>query len=134
MITQDIRRIESASGHILRAVGRAFGKVVSFFLLFGVIGAAAVEGTSYFVNSNVFGTGLTHIAAGAFGVVLGYAAGLTTAVVEAIRALLEATKDAGKEAENVGKTVLGDAEKAGSGAEGLVGGVVKSIGSELGKL
>jgi|SRR6185437_2736620 hypothetical protein len=130
MITQDIKRIETVSGHILRAVGRAFVKVFSSFLIFGAIGAGAVEGVSKFGPPQAT-TGLTHIVAAVFGVVLGYAAGLTAAVVEAIRALIDAGKEAGKEAGKLEQTVTGDAAKVVGGADGLVGGIVKAVGHEV---
>ncbi|HKD76396.1 MAG TPA: hypothetical protein VKB76_12915 [Ktedonobacterales bacterium] len=121
MITQDIRRAQSVTGHLLAAVGRAFLKIVGFFLLFGVIGAGAVEGVAFGTTQHVPST-LTHITAAVFGVVLGYAAGLTTAVVEAIRGLIEAGKEGVKEAEKVEQTVTGD-----------IGNVVKGIEGEIGK-
>jgi hypothetical protein len=125
MVTQDIRRVESAAGHILRAVGRAFVKVFAGFLGGGIVGAGVVEGVSYFNNGNHLTT-LGNIAAIVFGVVLGYAVALTIAVGEAIRALIDAGKEATKEAQTVEKTIAGDAGKAG----GVVGGIVQSIAHE----
>ncbi len=43
---QDIRRSQSVVGHLLAAIGRAFLKIVGFFILFGAIGAGAVEGAA----------------------------------------------------------------------------------------
>lgn len=135
MISQEIKGIQSVSGHILRAVGRAFGKVLTSFLIFGVVGAGAIEGTSFATLSpHTFGDTLTHITAVAFGLVLGYAAGVTTAVAEAIRGLVDASKEATKEAENVGKAALGDVEKVGSGAEGVVGGIVHAVEGGVNKV
>jgi uncharacterized protein (DUF697 family) len=131
MIGQEIRGVESAAGHILRAVGRAFVKVLTGFLAGGVVGAGAVEGVQYFHNGGF--SSLGHIAAAVFGVVLGYAVGLTMAVGEAIRALLDAGKEAAKGAENLEKTVVGDAEKVAGGAESGVGSIVKAIGGEFDK-
>lgn len=122
---QDIRKIESVTGHLLAAVGRAFLKIVTFFLSFAAIGVAGVEGVSYASGLHA-PTVLTHIAAGVFGAVLGYAAGLTTAVTEAIKGLIEAGKDAAKEVQNVEKTALGDLAKV----QGAVGTVAKAVGNE----
>ena len=133
MIGQDIKRIQTVGGHILGAVFRAFGKVVGFFLLFGVIGAGIIEGTAFGLN-NSFGKGLTNITAIAFGVVLGYAAGITTAVVEAIRALIDAGKEATAEAEKVGGAAIGDVGKVAGGTEGVLGGLVKGVEAQVGKL
>ncbi len=119
MITQDIRRAQSVTGHLLAAVGRAFLKVVGFFLLFGAIGAGAVEGVAFGTTQHA-PTTLTHIAAAVFAVVLGYAAGLTTAVVEAIRGLIEAGKEGVKEAEKVEQTVTGDIGNVVKGVEGKI--------------
>jgi uncharacterized protein (DUF697 family) len=130
MITQDIRRVESVTGHVLRAVGRAFVKVFTGFLVGGIIGAGAVEGVKYF---NGGFSALGHIAAAVFGVVLGYAVGLTMAVGEAIRALIDAGKEATNGAENLEKTVAGDVEKVAGGAESGVSGIVKAIGGEFDK-
>jgi hypothetical protein len=118
---QDIQHARTAAGHILSAVGRAFFKVAGFFLLFGVIGAAIVEGVSFFSSSShTFGGTLTTVAAIAFGIVAGYAAGLTTAVVEAIRALIDVGKDTVKEVETAGKDAMGEAGKVVGGIEGAV--------------
>ena len=126
MITSDIRRVETAAGHILRAVGRAFGKVVLWFVIGAGVGGGAVEGTGFFTNNQHLSL-LTHIAAGAFALVLGYAAALTTAVSEAIRALIDAGRDAEKSAANLEKTVASDAGKVTGGTEGILGGVVKAV-------
>lgn len=120
MITSDIRRIQTVGGHLFGALRRAFGKIVTSFLGAFVVGAGAVEGIHFFANNQGVPTTLTNVAAAAFGVVLGYAAGLTTAVVEAIRGILEAGRDAVKDAE-------GEISKVTQGAEGLVGGAIKAV-------
>jgi len=131
MITQDIRRVETAAGHIFRAVRRAIGKVLLWFVVGLGVGGGAVEGVSLFHNGFASGaqtpTLLTHIAAGAFGLVLAYAAALTMAVTEAIRALIEAGKDAEQGVMNVEKTVTGEVGKVAAGGEGVLGGVLKSV-------
>jgi|GEM_PF-980285 len=104
----DVRKIESVAGHLLGAVGRAFVKILGAFLGFGIIGGGAVEGANYFVTNQGAPTTLTHIAAGIFGVILGYAAGLTVAVTEAIRALLDAGKEAVTEVGHVEQTIQQD--------------------------
>lgn len=116
---QDIKQIQSVTGHLLAAVGRAFVKIVASFLGFAAIGAAAIEGTAFFNQQGSLNT-LDHIAAGAFALVLGYAAGLTVAVTEAIRALIDAGKEAGKEVVNVEKTISTDAGNLVKTAEGEI--------------
>jgi hypothetical protein len=131
MITQDIRRVETAAGHIFRAVRRAIGKVLLWFVIGLGVGGGAVEGVGVFhngLNSGVQSPNvLTNVAAVAFGLVLGYAAALTTAVSEAIRALIDAGKDVEQGAVNLEKTVVNDAGKLASGGEGLLGGIVQSV-------
>jgi hypothetical protein len=131
MITQDIRGIETAAGHIFRAVRRAIGKVLLWFVVGLGVGGGAVVGVGLFHNGLTSGVQspnlLTHIAAGAFGLVLGYAAALTTAVSEAIRALIDAGKDVEQGAAKLEHTVATDAGRLASGGEGVLGGVVKSV-------
>jgi len=115
---QDIKQIQSVTGHLLAAVGRAFVKIVASFLGFAAIGAAAIEGISLAQTGGL--STLGHIAAGAFALVLGYAAGLTVAVTEAIRALIDAGKEAGKEVVNVEKTISTDAGNLVKTAEGEI--------------
>ncbi|MBA3824462.1 MAG: hypothetical protein H0X24_11280 [Ktedonobacterales bacterium] len=131
MITQDIRRVETAAGHIFRAVRRAIGKVLLWFVIGLGVGGGAVEGVGVFNHGFSAGiqtpTLLTHIAAIAFGLVLAYAAALTTAVTEAIRALIEAGKDVEQGAVKLEKTVTGDLGNVASGGEGILGGVIKAV-------
>jgi HAMP domain-containing protein len=131
MITQDIRRVETAAGHIFRAVRKAIGKVLLWFVVGLGVGGGAVEGVGLFHNGFSSGaqtpTILTHVAAVAFGLVLAYAAALTTAVTEAIRALIDAGKEAEQGVVNVEKTVTGEVGKIATGSEGVLGGVLKSV-------
>ncbi len=130
MITQDIRRVETAAGHIFRAVRRAIGKVLLWFVIGLGVGGGAVEGVGAFgkgFTTIQAPTTLTHIAAIAFGLVLAYAAALTMAVSEAIRALIEAGKDVEQGAVKVEKAVTGEVGSIASGGEGVLGGVLKSV-------
>ncbi len=125
MITQDLKQVQSAAGHILRTLAQAFVKIFAAFVVAGVIGAGAVEGVAYFGVGKLSTPSL--IAAIALGVIVGYAAGLTVLVSEAVRALITASKEAEKGAVELGKGAAGDVGKALSGAEGALGGVVKAV-------
>lgn len=83
-------------GHLLGGLRRAIGRVILWFLIFGLIGAGIVEVISMVETKGASPTVLTHITAAVIGVVLGYAAGLTVLVSEVIRFLVEAAREAEK--------------------------------------
>jgi hypothetical protein len=105
----------SVVGHLLGGLRRAIGRVLLWFLIFGLIGAAIVEIFAYVQTGHGPGV-ITNIVAAAIGVMLGYAAGLTVLVVEVIRFLVDAARDAEK-------SVQGDLGNLGN----IAGGVVKEI-------
>jgi hypothetical protein len=107
----------SVVGHLLGGLRRAIGRVLLWFLIFGLIGAAVVEVVSL-VESKGGPTLLTHITAAVIGLTVGYAAGLTVLVSEVIRFMVEAVKEAQK-------TVEGDL--------GNLGGVVGEVGKAIEK-
>ncbi len=106
-------------GHLLGGLRRAIGRVLLWFLIFGLIGAAIVEVVAL-IETKGGPTILTHITAAAMGLALGYAAGLTVLVSEVIRFLVEAVREAEK-------SVQGDLGNLG----GLAGGVAKAIEKRL---
>ena len=96
--------------HLLGALRRAVARVILFFILFFIIGAALIELLAFIVykGSSPYSPELiTHIAAAVTGIILGYAAALTVLAGEAIRALVDAIKDV----EGGVKTELGDGVK-----------------------
>lgn len=137
--------------HVLHAMRRAFIAIALTGLIVAVVAAIATEIVSAFVNNSV-PNGTTHLAAAAIAVAFGYAAAMTVAVVEILRAMIvaiellvkESEKLAGeafKEAEVVGRKVedealrfgraaVGDAETAGKDVLGLGGSVLGGIGHE----
>lgn len=123
---QEINQIRSVTGHLLAAVRRAFGRVFLTFLGFGVVGGGAVEGANFFTNGHHL-TPVGNVAAIVFGLVLAYAAGLTVAVVEAVRALNEAIKEVVAEGQKAEKAALGEVEKLAGGTEGVAGGLIKTV-------
>ncbi len=104
-------------GHLLGGLRRAIGRILLWFLIFGLIGAAIVEGVSLFEGRGG-PTTVTHIVAAAIGIVLGYAAGLTVLMVEVIRFLIAAVKEA---------------EKTVEGEMGNLGGIVGEVGKAIEK-
>ena len=104
-------------GHLLGGLGRAIWRILLWFLIFGIIGAAIVEGYSFF---EIKGgpTVVTHIVAAAIGLTLAYAAGLTVLMVEVIRFLIGAVKEA---------------EKTVQGEMGNLGGIVGEVGKAIEK-
>lgn len=86
-------------GHLLGGLRRAIGRVLLWFLIFGLIGAAIVEGVALVEGGKMPPGLLTNITAAAVGIVVGYAAGLTVLVAEVIRFLAEAVRDAQKNLE-----------------------------------
>ncbi len=87
-------------GHLLGGLRRAIGRILLWFLIFGLIGAAVVEVVAFVEGGNKLPPGLfTNITAAVVGIVVGYAAGLTVLVAEVIRFLAEAVRDAQKNLE-----------------------------------
>ena len=104
-------------GHLLGGLRRAIGRVLLWFLIFGLIGAGIVELVAFVETSH--GPGLfTNITAAVIGVVVGYAAGLTVLVAEVIRFLAEAVNEARQ-------TVEGDL--------GHLGGIAGEVGKAIEK-
>ena len=104
-------------GHLLGGLRRAIGRVLLWFLIFGVIGAAAVEIVAFVETGH--GPGLfTNITAAVIGVVVGYAAGLTVLVGEVVRFLLEA---------------LNEAKQSVEGDLGHLGGIAGEVGKVIEK-
>lgn len=86
----------SAAFHLLGALRRAIGKVFLWFFLMLIVGGGASEVVGYFVGGQHVHV-LTHIAAAAIGLTLGYAAALTVLVGEVIRFLVGTARTAEKE-------------------------------------
>lgn len=86
----------SAAFHLLGALRRAIGKVFMWFFLMLIVGGGASEAVGYMVGGHHLHV-LTHIAAAAVGLTLGYAAALTVLVGEVIRFLVGTARTAEKE-------------------------------------
>ncbi len=91
----------SALFHLLGALRHAVARVLLFFIVFLIIGAALIEGLAYIVGRSSSGAyspaTITHITAAITGVLLGYAAAFTVIAAEAIRAFIDAIRDVEKD-------------------------------------
>jgi hypothetical protein len=108
----------SVVGHLLGGLRRAIGRVILWFLIFGIIGAAVVEVVALVESGGATPTLVTHITAAIIGVVVGYAAGLTVVVTEVIRFVVDAAKEAAKGVE---------------GDIGQLGGIAGAVGKTIEK-
>lgn len=116
-------RSASTAFHLLGALRRAIGRVILYFFVFLIVSGLVVEVVAYFIAGRPAGyqpLTLTHIAAVAIGVTLGYAAALTVLVGEVIRFVLSTVQ-------TVEKDVQGEL----SGGAKIVEGVVKSVEHRL---
>jgi hypothetical protein len=93
----------SALFHFLGALRNAVARVILFFIVFLIIGAALIEGLAYIVGRSSSGAYspalITHITAAITGIILGYAAAFTVIAAEAIQALIGAIRDVEKDVE-----------------------------------
>lgn len=142
----------TAAKHILHSMRRAFIAISITGLLVALIAAAATEVIAS-VLTRSFPTGPTHLAAAAIGVAFGYAAAMTVAIAEILRAMIIAIELIVKESEKVaeqaareaevlarkaeddaihlGRATLGDAEAVGRGAAGAAGGVLGGVARDV---
>ncbi|MFI5275154.1 MAG: hypothetical protein ACHQ4H_19155 [Ktedonobacterales bacterium] len=137
--------------HILGGVRHALRAVVITGFLVAVIVAGATEAVGAFLTKS-FPTGPTHLAAAALAIAFGYAAAITVAIEEILRAIIKAVeliveeaekaekkaveeiealaRKSGEEALHFGRATVSDAGGLTRGAAGLVGGVLGGIGHE----
>jgi putative flippase GtrA len=79
--------------HLMKTAVRAFFRIALTFVLFGAIGVGVSLLVAYQMTHVWPPTVLADVIAGAIGVLLGYAAGLTVLVREAIGGVLTAEHD-----------------------------------------
>jgi hypothetical protein len=160
------RRLVSLLGtsakHILTAVERAFRAVAITGVITFLIVLAGAEGVGYALTKQLPPSGPTHLASAALAVAFAYAAAITVAVGEILRAIIktielivaESEKLAGEairegehlareglqEAERLGHAAVGEAGALGRGAVGEVGtlgrevaGVAGGVGAAIGR-
>lgn len=137
--------------HILGGVRHALRAVVVTGFIVALIVAGATEAIGAFLTKS-FPTGPTHLAAAALAIAFGYAAAITVAVEEILRAIIKAVeliveeaekaekkaieeiealaRKSGEEALRFGRATVTDAGAVSRGAVGVVGGVLGGIGHE----
>jgi hypothetical protein len=79
--------LAGAAFHVFGALGRAFGRVLLWFVILLGVAGGGVEVISRVTTTGSVGIG-THIAAVIAGLVAGYAAALTVIVGEVVRVLI----------------------------------------------
>ena len=97
--------IEQIGQSFFKAVRKAFGRIFRAGLLGLIVGAAAAELAGFALNGGWPPQLFTHIVAATVAVILGYAMGVTVALVEGVRGLVAAAgeiDDVAKAAANAG--------------------------------
>ncbi len=102
--------------HILGGLRHALRAVALTFLVVALLAAAVTEGVASFLTHS-FPTGETHLAAAAIAIAFGYAAAITVAIEEILRAIIKAVELIVEEAERVEKKAVAEIEVLGRKAE-----------------
>ena len=102
--------------HILHGLRRALRAVALTFLIVALVAAGATELIGSFLTHS-FPTGPTHLAAAAIAIAFGYAAAITVAIEEILRAIIKAVEIIVEEAEKVEKKAVQEIEVLGRKAE-----------------
>ena len=109
----------SILSHVFKALRRAIGRVLLWFLIGFVVGAAIVEGIGFAAAGGHFVL-LGHIAAAVAGLALAYAASLTVLVIEVIGFFVKTLQD-----------LEHDVRSEMSGGTRIVEGIVENIEKRL---
>lgn len=141
------RRLVSMLGtsakHILSALQRSFRAVLLTFVFTALIVAVAVEIIAFFINGASFSvapSSTTHIVAIALAVAFGYAAAITVAVEEILRAIIKTIELIVEESEKLAAAAVKESEvllreggqealKLGRGAITEAGAVGREVGT-----
>src|SRR5260370_4898698 len=95
----------TAAKHILHGLRRALRAVALTFVITAILVVAITEATAAFLTKS-FPTGLTHLAAAALAISFGYAAAITVAIEEILRAIIKSVEIIVEEAEKVEKKAV----------------------------
>jgi len=142
----------TAAKHILHGLRRALRAVALTFVITAILVVAITEATAAFLTKS-FPTGLTHLAAAALAIAFGYAAAITVAIEEILRAIIKSVeliveeaekvekkaveeigllaRKAEQEAMHVGHGAVTDAGAIGRTAASLVGGTIGGVEHEI---
>ncbi|HET9112003.1 MAG TPA: hypothetical protein VFN78_14330 [Ktedonobacterales bacterium] len=115
------RRIMTLIGHATKDVLHAFLRALRAVLVTGlvvfIVVALATEVIAAFLTHTIPPSGLTHLVAAALGVAFGYAAAITVAIEELLRAMIKAIELAIAESEKLAAEAIKEAEVLGRKAE-----------------
>jgi hypothetical protein len=115
------RRIMTLIGHATKDVLHAFLRALRAVLVTGItvfiVVALATEVIAALLTHTVPPGGLTHLVAAALGVAFGYAAAITVAIEELLRAMIKAIELAVAESEKLAGEAIKEAEVLGRKAE-----------------
>jgi hypothetical protein len=108
------RRLVSMLGtsakHILGALQRSFRAVALTFLITAIIVGVGTEGVGFVLTQKFPPSGATHLAAAALAVAFGYAAAITVAVEEILRAIIKTIELIVEESEKLAAVALKEGE------------------------
>ena len=132
------RRIATLLGHVAKDVLHAFLHAVRSVLVTGlivfVVVALGTEVVSAFLSHTIIPGGLTHLVAAALGVAFGYAAAITVALEEFLRAMIKVIEMAVAESEKLAKEAVEKAEELGRFAESEAAQGTRALLNEAGVL
>ena len=106
----------TAAKHILGGLRRAVRAVFLTFLIVALVVGAVTEVVSSFLTHALPG-GMTHLAAAALAISFGYAAAITVAIEEILRAIIKSVELIVEEAERIEKKAVQEIEVLGRKAE-----------------
>lgn len=109
--------IGHATKDVLHAFLHALRAVLVTGLIVFVVVALATEVIAAFLTHTIIPSGLTHLVAAALGVAFGYAAAITVAIEELLRAMIKAIELAVAESEKLAVEAVEKAEELGRLAE-----------------
>lgn len=109
--------IGHATKDVLHAFLRALRAVLVTGLIVFVVVALATEVIAAVLTHQIIPNGLTHLVAAALGVAFGYAAAITVAIEELLRAMIKAIELAVEESEKLAVDAIKEAEILGQKAE-----------------
>lgn len=120
MEKQLARVLGQASKHVLDGLLHALRAVALTFVFVALVVAVATEAVGSFLTHS-FPTGPTHLAAAALAIAFGYAAAMTVAIEQILRAIIKAVEFVVEEAEKLEKEAQHALVQLGErGEEGLV--------------
>lgn len=115
-----VKLLGNSAKHVLVGLRRAFYAVALTGLIVAVVAAVVTEVIAWFLTKQFPPSGATHLAAAALAISFGYAAAMTVAIGELLRAIIKAVELIVEEAEKLEKKAQQEigvfAERAGQEA------------------